>query len=314
MESISRWELILGAPVWRGFGFAHVRRDHRNEGIRGASARSGAAHAFAAAALAVVLVIVSRSSLGGEANRGGDGDSSLFQRSREGDRDARERVIERYLPLANRLARRYWYGREPLDDLLQVARVGLVKAVDRFDAERGMPFSAYAVPTILGELKRHFRDTGWALHVPQRVQARALQVEHATEDLRRRLGRTPSAREVAEATGVELREIVEAAEASAAADTVSLETAGSGEGHNESVADVLGSEDERYELVEWEASIAPALRALPARERVILHLRFVEDLTQFEIGAMMGISQMHVSRLLRRSLARLRAVANADAA
>jgi len=235
----------------------------------------------------------------------------LFRRNQDGDEGAREQIFERYLPLAHRLARRYWHGREPLDDLLQVAGVGLVKAVDRFDPDRGLAFQVYAVPTILGELKRHFRDTGWALHVPQRVQARAIQVERASDELRRSLGRTPSAREVSEATGASLREVIEAAEAaSSAAETISLETSSRGE-DSDTVADSLGTEDERYELIEYEATIQPALRALPPRERLILHLRFVDDLTQFEIAGRMGISQMHVSRLLRRALTRLRTVANA---
>jgi RNA polymerase sigma-B factor len=266
-------------------------------------------------ALALFVAMMRPTSVGGITDPGTDSDSSLFKRSRNGDSEARDEIVSRYMPLSHRLARRYWHGREPLDDLLQVAGVGLVKAVDRFDPDRGMPFSAYAVPTILGELKRHFRDTRWALHVPQRVQSRALEVEKAAEDLRRRLGRSPSARELSESIGVDIRDVVEAVEAAtSAADTVSFEAPRGGEEAGDTVGDGLGQEDERYELIEYEASIAPVLRALPARERVILHLRFVEDLTQFEIGRVMGISQMHVSRLLRRALTRLRTVANADAA
>jgi RNA polymerase sigma-B factor len=267
--------------------------------------------ALAAAALALALsrALENDSAWDGD---GAEAEEALFARSQGGDGYAREVLVQRYLPLAHRLARRYWYGREPLDDLLQVAGMGLVKAIDRFDSARRLAFPSYAVPTILGELKRYFRDNGWALHVPQRVQARALQVERAADDLRVRLGRTPSAREVAEATGVTVREVVEAAEASnSAAETVSLESPRGAE-DAEAFGNSLGSEDERYDLVEYEASIQPALRALPARERLIVHLRFSEDMTQFEIAQVLGISQMHVSRLLRRALARLRAVANSD--
>jgi RNA polymerase sigma-B factor len=239
-----------------------------------------------------------------------DGEHTLFRRCQEGDIEAREELAARYLSLAARLARRYWFGREPLDDLVQVARVGLVKAIDRFDPERGMTFTAYAVPTIIGELKRHFRDTGWAVHVPQRLQRRALELDRIADDLRRRLGRAPSAAEVAEAAGTTVREVVEAAEAAIAFDTVSLETGGSnGSGDGTGIGDAIGKEDDRFEMVEYGATIEPALKALSDRERLILHLRFNEDLTQFEIGKKLGISQMHVSRLLRRALARLRAVA-----
>jgi RNA polymerase sigma-B factor len=242
-----------------------------------------------------------------------DEEERLFNRVRGGDLDARQELIERYLPLAQRLARRYWYGREPLDDLFQVAGMGLVKAVDRFDPERRMPFPAYAVPTILGELKRHFRDTGWVVRVPQRLQTRVVEVERTADELRRQLGRSPHPAEVAEAAGVSVQEVVEAAEVVAATDVVSLDSV-PGEDRGESLRNTLGVDDERYDLIEYEASIQPALKALPARERLILHLRFSEDLTQFEIGELMGISQMHVSRLLRRSLTRLRAVAEAGAA
>ena len=236
----------------------------------------------------------------------------LFLKAGAGDMQARDEIVQRYLPLAQRLARRYWYGREPLDDLLQVAGMGLVKAVDRFEPERGMPFPPYAVPTILGELKRHFRDSGWAVRVPQRLQSRVIEVERTADDLRRQLGRSPLPAEVADAVGVSVQEVVEAAEAAAAVDVVSLDSTPS-EDRGEALRNTLGVDDERFDLIEYEATIQPALKALPPRERLILHLRFSEDLTQFEIGEMMGISQMHVSRLLRRSLTRLRAVAEAGA-
>jgi RNA polymerase sigma-B factor len=237
----------------------------------------------------------------------------LFDRCCDGDSAARDELVERYLPLARRLARRYSHGREPFEDLSQVAGIGLVKAIDRFDPALGLSFPAYAIPTILGELKRHFRDSGWALHVPQRIQTRVLQLERATDELRRELGRSPSPAEVSKATGASVPDVLEAAEASSALEAVSLEAGPALDGDGgDSYRERLGSHDERYELVEYEASIEPVLRALPERERLILHLRFKHDLTQFEIGEMLGISQMHVSRLLRRSLARLRAVAEAD--
>ena len=239
------------------------------------------------------------------------GDEGLFIRSRAGDGDARELLVERYLPLAHRLARRYWYGREPLDDLLQVSGMGLVKAIDRFEPDRGMPFSAYAVPTILGELKRHFRESSWALRVPQRLRARAIKVERAGDQLRAQLGRSPSANEVAQATGESVHDVVEALEATRAHEALSLDSTGQAgdDGEQRPVSDRIGADDENYELVEYEAAIAPVLNALPTRERLILHLRFAEDLTQFEIGELLGISQMHVSRLLRKALARLQVVA-----
>jgi RNA polymerase sigma-B factor len=262
-----------------------------------------------------VLVATTRLAAGERSQDGGlsEQEERLFNRVRAGDLDARDELVERYLPLAQRLARRYWYGREPLDDLLQVAGMGLVKAVDRFEPERGMPFPPYAVPTILGELKRHFRDSGWAVRVPQRLQSRVIEVERTADDLRRQLGRSPQPAEVADAVGVSVQEVVEAAEAAAAIDVVSLDSTPSDD-RTESLRNTLGIDDERYDLIEYEASIQPALKALPSRERMILHLRFAEDLTQFEIGELMGISQMHVSRLLRRSLSRLRAVAEAGAA
>jgi RNA polymerase sigma-B factor len=249
--------------------------------------------------------------MGAGVGRNGD---ALFTSHRNGEPGAREAMVQRHLPLAQGLARRYSYGREPLDDLVQVARVGLVKAVDRFDHERGIAFTSYAVPTILGELKRHLRDNSRGIHVPQRVQERIFEVERAAEDLRRRLHRDPTAEEVAKATGAPLAEVLEATEAAAATDTISLEAARrpNGDANGETYADLLGSEDTRYDVVEYEAAIAPALRALPARERLILGLRFGHDLTQHEIAGRLGLSQMHVSRLLRRALTRLRAVAEAQ--
>ena len=229
----------------------------------------------------------------------------------EGDQSAREELVERFLPLARQLARRYQRQNEPLDDLMQVASMGLVKAIDRFDPERGTAFSTYAVPTILGELKRYFRDSGWAVHVPRGMQERVMKLDQASQELHRRLGRSPSASELAQELDLSSEEVLEAMEAASAYDAISLEEqrSESSDPQEPTYADSLGSEEERYELVEYGATIAPTMKALSERERLILHLRFVEDLTQSEIADRIGVSQMHVSRLIRRALARLRAVA-----
>jgi RNA polymerase sigma-B factor len=235
----------------------------------------------------------------------------LIRYHQDGDLQAREELVERFLPLARQLARRYQRQNEPLDDLLQVASMGLVKAIDRFDPERGTAFSTYAVPTILGELKRYFRDSGWAVHVPRGMQERVMKLDQASQELHRRLGRSPSAGELAAELDLNSEEVLEAMEAASAYDAISLEEhrSESSDPQEPTYADSLGREEERYELVEYGATIAPTMKALSERERLILHLRFVEDLTQSEIADRIGVSQMHVSRLIRRALARLRAVA-----
>jgi RNA polymerase sigma-B factor len=235
----------------------------------------------------------------------------LIRLHEEGDVSAREELVERFLPLARQLARRYQRHNEPLDDLMQVASMGLVKAIDRFDPSRGTAFSTYAVPTILGELKRYFRDSGWAVHVPRGMQERVMKLDQASQELHRKLGRSPSASELAGELRLTSEEVLEAMEASSAYDAISLEEQRGSERDSQepTYADSLGMEEERYELVEYGATIAPTMKALSERERLILHLRFVEDLTQSEIADRIGVSQMHVSRLIRRALARLRAVA-----
>jgi RNA polymerase sigma-B factor len=235
----------------------------------------------------------------------------LIRLHEEGDASAREELVERFLPLARQLARRYQRHNEPLDDLMQVASMGLVKAIDRFDPSRGTAFSTYAVPTILGELKRYFRDSGWAVHVPRGMQERVMKLDQASQELHRKLGRSPSATELADELRLTSEEVLEAMEASSAYDAISLEEQRGSErdAQEPTYADSLGMEEERYELVEYGATIAPTMKALSERERLILHLRFVEDLTQSEIADRIGVSQMHVSRLIRRALARLRAVA-----
>jgi RNA polymerase sigma-B factor len=259
----------------------------------------------------------SASELGGAARgtstRSGDPerireDLRLLERYRRtGDEAAREELIRRFLPLARQLARRYERSGEPLDDLVQVASVGLVKAVKRFDPTRGIAFSSFAVPTMIGELKRYFRDSGWAVHVPRAMQERALEVNRAVTELSRHLGRSPTPAEVAEFTKLAPEEVLEAMEAATAYDSVPLEAPRpDDEGDGEGAAERLGSEDHGYALAEYSATLAPPLRELPERDREVLYLRFVEDLTQSEIAERIGVSQMHVSRLIRRALERLR--------
>ena len=229
----------------------------------------------------------------------------LFRRYADGDIDAREELVTHFLPVARRLAARYPARRQPREDLEQVAAVGLLKAIDRYEASEGH-FLSYAVPSILGELKRHFRDRGWAIRVDRVLQERVMAVDCATEDLTGTLGRSPTACEIAEATGLSTDEVAEAIDAARARDWCALDAplAGS-EGSASTLGDGLGAIDRRYELFDLSHSVAPAVAALPERERAVLHLRFVEDLTQAEIGRRIGCSQMQVSRLIRRSLDRL---------
>jgi len=234
--------------------------------------------------------------------------ADLFVRwQRHGDRRAREELTERFLPLARKLARRYSGAREPFDDLLQVASLGLVKAIDRFDPTRGTAFSSFAVPTILGELKRYFRDLGWAVHVPRGAQEQALKVEEAQQQLTARTGRPPSVHELAEYLELSIEDVLDALETSGAHHTVSLDTPREdSDGESGTLADAFGEIDQRFEFVEASVSIAAAARHLSARERRVLELRFVEDLTQTQIAELIGVSQMQVSRILRRALAQLR--------
>ena len=236
----------------------------------------------------------------------------LVRYHREGDLAAREELVERFLPLARDLALRYTYTDELFDDLLQVASLGLIKAIDRFEPGRGTKFTSYAAPTILGELKRHFRDKGWALHVPRDLQERTLAVTRETEALSKSLGRSPKVREVANSLGCSVEAVLEAQEASASYEAASLDAPTSRE-DDEAAAliDMLGDEDSAYELVESRDAIASTWKALPDVERKVLELRFMHDLTQREIGDQIGYSQMHVSRLLRRALNRLETAAAA---
>jgi RNA polymerase sigma-B factor len=242
----------------------------------------------------------------------GRGEASAAERHRSARR--RAAMIEEYMPLARSLARRYERSSEPLEDLVQVAALGLVKAVDRFDPERGVAFASFAVPTILGELRRYFRDCCWDVHVPRGTQENVLALEAAQRRLTHDRSRAPSVHELAEYLELDVERVLDALQAAQAYGTISLDaprSSASGEDAG-SYAESLGDIDERYELVDGAASIAGALKHIPARERVVLALRFGEDLTQSEIAERIGVSQMHVSRLLRRAVEQLRILVRAE--
>jgi RNA polymerase sigma-B factor len=237
------------------------------------------------------------------------GEAELFIRHNEGDLAAREALVQRFMPLARSLARRYDRSSEPFEDLLQVASLGLLKALDRFDPERGHPFASFAVPTILGEMRRHFRDAGWSVHVPRGSQERALKVRDAQERLANTRGRAPTVNELAEYLELSTEDVIDALQAIQAYESLSLDAPRPGATDEAtSYGDAMGEEDVRYELVELDATVSAVLGRIPQRERQILRMRFVEDLTQTEIAERVGISQMQVSRLLRRSLDQLRAM------
>lgn len=234
--------------------------------------------------------------------------AQLFEQWRTNhDRRARDELIERFLPLARKLARRYTPSSEPYDDLVQVASLGLVKAVERFDPDRGYAFTSFAVPTILGEIKRHFRDTGWALHVDRGAQERARKVIEAQQRISAHARRPPTVRELAEYLEMTDEDVLEGLQTAEAYDTISLDAPRQGDGDDTtSRLDSIGDDDERLGLVDDQTTIFAAARHLPQRERQILFLRFGADLTQTEIADRVGVSQMQVSRLLRRSVQRLR--------
>jgi RNA polymerase sigma-B factor len=237
-------------------------------------------------------------------------EAQLFARHIEGDQAAREELVRRFIPLARSLARRYDRSSEPFEDLLQVASLGLLKALDRFDPTLGHPFASFAVPTILGEMRRHFRDAGWSVHVPRGAQERALKVRDAQERLANARGRAATVNELAEYLELSIEQIIDALQAIQAYESLSLDAPRPGATADEatSYGDAMGEEDARYELVELDATVSAVLGRIPQRERDILRMRFVEDLTQTEIAERVGISQMQVSRLLRRSLDQLRAL------
>ncbi|HWI71459.1 MAG TPA: SigB/SigF/SigG family RNA polymerase sigma factor, partial [Baekduia sp.] len=217
----------------------------------------------------------------------------------------REQLIRRYLPLARYAASQYVRRSEPFDDLVQVASVGLIKAIDRFDPANGATFASYALPTMLGELRRHFRDRGWAVRPPRTLQEHALLVERTADELLREIGRPPTVAQLAQRTGLTLEEVLDAREAVAAHAATSLSAPAGGEHEGTVLGDLLGAEDDGYARADDRATVAALVRTLSRREREILRLRLEEDLTQSEIGARVGLSQMHVSRLLRQILEKL---------
>jgi RNA polymerase sigma-B factor len=239
---------------------------------------------------------------------GGAGDRELLRRYHEsGDLEAREQLIEQYLPLVRSLARRYANRGEPLEDLVQVGSIGLIKAIDRFDVDRGVELTTYATPNIIGEIKRHFRDKGWSIRVPRGLQELNVRLSAILERLTVELERSPTIPELAEAADATEEDVLEALESSQAYTTVSLSSpGGSGEDAELDPLESLGELEHEYEVSEDRAVLAPGLDVLDERERRIVYLRFWEGLTQSQIAAQVGISQMHVSRLIRRSLEKVR--------
>jgi len=228
------------------------------------------------------------------------------------DRQARDELVQRFLPLARKLARRYSGAREPFDDLLQVASLGLVKAIDRYDLERGTAFSSFAVPTVLGELKRYFRDLGWAVHVPRGAQERAVKVDSARQQLSARSTRAPTVAELAEYLELSIEDVLDALETSRAHHASSLDAPyDDGEGESGTMVESFGDADPSLLSADVRVTIVEAARQLPQREREVLVLRFVHDLTQTQIADHIGVSQMQVSRILRRAISRLSDIAEA---
>ena len=235
-------------------------------------------------------------------------DKILLRRYHEaGDLQAREQLIEQYMSLVRSLARRYSYRGEQLEDLVQIGAIGLIKAIDRFDLDRGVELTTYATPNIIGEIKRHFRDKGWSVRVPRGLQELNVQLSRLMEQLTVQLSRSPTIPELAKAAGVEEEEVLEALESGRAYTSLSLSVGGGG-GDDDDLdpLESLGTEEHQYSVSEDRAVLAPGFRVLDERERRILHLRFFDGLTQSQIAQHVGISQMHVSRLIRRALEKIR--------
>ncbi|HNM84877.1 MAG: RNA polymerase sigma factor SigF [Mycobacterium sp.] len=218
----------------------------------------------------------------------------------------RDRIVERCLPLADHIARRFDGRGEPRDDLVQVARVGLVNAVIRFDVDAGSDFVSFAVPTIMGEVRRHFRDNSWSVKVPRRLKELHLRLGTATAELSQRLGRAPTASELAEELEMDRDEVVEGLVAGSSYNTLSIDSGSGGDDEAPAIADTLGDVDLALDQIENREALRPLLESLSERERTVLVLRFFENMTQTQIAERVGVSQMHVSRLLARALARLR--------
>ncbi len=239
--------------------------------------------------------------------------AELFAQMREDDvvdaarEGARDSLVHLHLPLVEHCARRFRNRGEPFEDLVQVGTIGLIKSVDRFDPERGVEFSTYATPTIIGEIKRYFRDKGWAIRVPRRLQELRMQIGSATAELTQSLGRSPTASELAERVGCSVEEIIEGIESSNAYSTLSLDATDDSDDGTASMLDALGADDAGLEHVEIRESLKPLLDRLEPREKRILLLRFFKNQTQSQIAEEIGVSQMHVSRLLSRTLDQLRA-------
>jgi RNA polymerase sigma-B factor len=225
----------------------------------------------------------------------------------EGDLAARDQLIEQYMSLVRSLARRYAYRGEQLDDLVQIGAIGLIKAIDRFDLDRGVELTTYATPNIIGEIKRHFRDKGWSVRVPRGLQELSVQLSRLVEQLTVQLSRSPTIAEIAKEAGVEEEQVLEALESGRAYSSVSLSAGGIGDEDGDlDPLETIGTEEHMYEVSEDRAVLEPGFRVLDQRERRILHLRFFEGLTQSQIAQQIGISQMHVSRLIRRALEKIR--------
>jgi RNA polymerase sigma-B factor len=230
------------------------------------------------------------------------------------DRRAREELVKRYVPAARKLARKYARSHESIDDLAQAAVVGLIRAVDRFDLAFDNSFAAFAFPTMLGELKRYLRNTRWGVHMPRGMQERTIEVRRATARLTAELNRVPRPHEIAHELGLTVEEVVDALQAHGARDPVSLERPRHDDDEDGDLfIEAVGDTDEHFDRVDDRSAVAAALKVLPERERRIVELRFGEDLTQSEIGERIGVSQMQVSRLLRRAIGRMRIVAGGEA-
>jgi RNA polymerase sigma-B factor len=232
-------------------------------------------------------------------------DALLVAFHKEGDERARDQALVELMPLVRALASRYAGRGEPFEDLVQVGSIGLIKAVDRFDVDRGVDFASYAVPTIVGEIRRHFRDKAWAMHVPRRLKELSLRLSRVLDQLTTELGRSPTIAELAAAAGVEEEEAIDALDSMNAYSTRSLQ-APFDEGSDDNLSEKLGTDELGYAEVEDGTLVAAGLDALDERERRIVELRFFHELTQSQIASEIGISQMHVSRLLRRALATMR--------
>src|SRR5215213_2369201 len=234
-------------------------------------------------------------------------DGELLRRYHEqGDVAARQELIERHVDFVRRLARRYARHGDQLDDLTQVGCVGLIKAIDRFDGSFGANLTTYAAPNILGEIKRHFRDRGWSVRVPREIQELNVKLSKVVDELTTKLGRSPSVDELAGATGATIEQVLEALESSSAYSALSLSEGSDSDDEGVDPMEAVGEDDQAFEQSEQRITLATGIQRLPPRERAILHLRFFEGLTQSEIAERVGISQMHVSRLIRNSLARMR--------